>query len=291
MNLSALFIALFLLSGPNAFAKKPAFISGYDQLVLPGEMVELSVKAEKAKLFPFRTDIKKQKIEYFMGSKFIGSAKTDSEGISRVKLSFDKLGLHTIASNFNSKSKYEAEATDNRILVATKDQPILVTDIDHTIADISGLEFLRTSDELIPELTGASKVLNRVRSKFLILYLTARDDTFIRRTKFWLDFMNFPKGPSFFWDFGFFNGVPRNHGEYKRAQISKLKSKHNIVIGVGDKPHDISAYRSNGLRAYYIGLSGLKLAPGTIKVKSWLEIEKHLLKHPVGSLDGDPSVR
>lgn len=282
-------ITSFLFS-LNAFARKAALISGYDILALPGENIEITVKAEKAKVFPFRSDIKNQSIQYYLKDNYIGKGVTNRDGLSKLKFHFNQAGLHLIKSILGPKSKYKAAPTDNRVLIAEKNQPILITDIDHTIADITGLEFLRTADELIPELPKAAKTLNKLRSEFLVVYLTARDDVFIKRSKYWLDFMNFPKGPSFFWDFGFFNGVPRNHGEFKEAQIRKLKTKHKkILIGVGDKPHDIVAYRNNGLRAYYIGHAGNPLPKATIKVKSWSDLANHLRNNPIGSLAGDPA--
>jgi hypothetical protein len=275
----------------NVFAKKAALLSGYDLLALPGEVIKIEVKAEKAKVFPFRSDIKKQSIQYFLKGNFIGDATTNRDGLSKLHYYFNHPGLYTVKASLAAKSKYKASATDNRILVADANQPILITDIDHTIADISGLDFLRTSDDLIPELPEASSTLNKLKSQFLIVYLTARDDTFIKRSKYWLDFMNFPKGPSFFWDFGFWNNIPRSHGKYKEAQIRKLKAKHKkILIGVGDKPHDIVAYLNNGLRAYYIGPSGMALPKNTIIVKSWTVLAKHLENNPIGSLLGDPKI-
>ena len=69
-----------------------------------------------------------------------------------------------------------------------------------------------------------------------------------------------------------------------------LKTHSNIQIGVGDKPHDVMAYRAGGLRSYYIGLPGFELPEHTIVVKSWLEIEEHLEENPIGTLPGDPEL-
>ncbi|MFT6069070.1 MAG: hypothetical protein ACJAT2_003011 [Bacteriovoracaceae bacterium] len=290
MKLTPYILVFSSLISFQANAKKEAVIAGYDNLALIGEEVSISVKAERAKIFPFRTDLKKQDIHYYLGTRFLGKAVTKKEGVAKLKHRFNKKGLYKIKSIISPTSKYKADATDNRILVADENSPILITDVDHTIADISGRDYLTTDDELIPELSGASKILNRLKSNFLILYVTARDDFFIKRSKFWLDYKAFPKGPTFFWDFGFWNDVPSNHGEYKEELIKKLKKKHKkILIGVGDKPHDMRAYRNNGLRAYYIGLPGFDLPKGTIKVKSWAQIEKHLKANPIGTLAFDPN--
>lgn len=274
----------------QAFAKKAAVIQGYDAIVVPGSEVELKVKVERAKFFPLRVDLRKQKIHFTRDGLSVGTSKSKKDGLAKIKAVFYEPGVHIIKAQLDENSKYKANITDNRVLVVDRDAPLLVTDIDHTLADISGSDFIRTADRKIPELPGASEVVNRLKEKFGVFYMTARDDGFIKRTKFWLDFMKFPKGPSFFWDFGLFNGVPNNHGEYKTEVIRKLTKTHsNIQIGVGDKPHDVAAYRANGLRAYYIGLPGFELPKHTVVVKTWSEIEEHLEEFPIGSLPGDPN--
>jgi len=272
--------------------KKAAVIQGYDYIVAPGEVFNLEVKVERAKIFPLRVDLKKQRIHFYNGDFHLGSSLSGRDGLSKLEAVFYRPGLHIIKAELSKKSKYYAVKTDNRVLVVDPKVPLLVSDIDHTLADISGRDFIRTPDYKIPTLEKASEVLNRLSKDFKVFYMTARDDSFIKRTKNWLDLKKFPAGPSFFWDFGFFNDIPRNHGEYKAAQIKKLAKKFkNILIGVGDKPHDVKAYRDNGLRAYYIGEEGAVLAKGTISLNSWKEIEIHLRDNPIGSLNGDPLIK
>lgn len=284
-------VILSLFVSANASSKKAAVIQGYDAIVAPGASITLEVKVERARLFPTRVDLKNQKIHFTQDGIHLGTGVSDNDGIARIKTVFYKRGVKLITAKLDKRSKYSANVTDNRILVTDTDTPMLVTDIDHTLSDISSRDFLRTADVKIPELPRASEVVNRLSRDITIFYMTARDDSFIKRTKFWLDYMDFPKGPSFYWDFGFWNGVPYNHGEYKTKILKDLSKTHkNIVIGVGDKPHDVAAYRANGLRAYYIGLPGFELAKHTIVVKTWIEIEEHLALNPIGTLTGDPQL-
>ncbi|MBK25208.1 MAG: hypothetical protein CME70_14535 [Halobacteriovorax sp.] len=291
--LFSLLMTILILSSATAKAeKKAAIIQGYDYIVAPGEIFNLEVKVERAKFFPLRADLKKEMVHYYNGDYHLGTSLTNRDGLSKLETVFYTPGLYIIKAELSKNSKYRSNKTDNRVLVVDPSVPLLVSDIDHTLADISGREFLRTPDQKIPTLANASEVLNRLSKEFKIFYMTARDDLFIKRTKNWLDIKKFPVGPSFFWDFGFFNNIPRNHGEYKAAQIKRLAKKFkNILIGVGDKPHDVAAYRENGLRAYYIGDTREELVPGVISLKTWTEIENHLKTHPIGTLEGDPLIK
>ncbi len=287
-----LVIGLAVFSEAAQAKKKPAIIQGYDYIVAPGEIFFLEVKVERAKFIPLRVDLKKQRIHFYKGDFHLGSARSDRDGLARLETVFYAPGIYRVKAELSKDSKYKANTTDNRVLVVDPKVPLLVSDIDHTLADISGREFLRTPDHKIPTLKKAPEVLNRITKDFTVFYMTARDDSFIKRTKNWLDINNFPLGPSFFWDFGFFNQMPSDHGEYKASLLKTLSKKFkNILIGVGDKPHDVAAYRENGLRAYYIGHPGEVLASDVISLKSWIEIEEHLKLNPIGSLRGDPLIK
>lgn len=285
---TALFATILLFSTFTSAAARNAIIQGYDLITYPRAEVTLEVKVERARLFPTRLDLKGQRIEFYRGETLIGAAISGRDGLAKIKVSFETVGTKVIKAVLSS-GLYKANITDNRVLVIKRDSPLLVTDIDHTISDISARDFLITPDTKIPTLLRASEIVNRLSKKFNILYLTARDDAFIKRTKFWLDFNQFPVAPTFFWDFGFWNGVPSNHGEYKSQVLRKVMKTHrNLLIGVGDKPHDAEAYRANGLRAYYVGPPGYKLPRHTIYLKTWEAIEKHINTNPIGTLPGDP---
>ncbi|MCO4795559.1 MAG: hypothetical protein KC493_17705, partial [Bacteriovoracaceae bacterium] len=284
-------LSVTLFASAEAQAKKAAVIQGYDAITAPGVEVTLEVKVERARFFPTRVDLKGQKIHFVQDGNHLGVAKSNNDGVAKLKAVFYTTGLKVITATLDENSKYSANVTDNRILVTDPETPMLVSDIDHTLSDISSRDFLRTPDTKIPELPKASEVVNRLNQNITVFYMTARDDAFIKRTKFWLDYKKFPKAPSFYWDFGFWNGVPYNHGEYKTKVLKDIARTHKkVLIGVGDKPHDVEAYRANGLRAYYIGLPGFELPKHTIVVKTWEEIEDHLAMNPIGTLDGDPEL-
>ncbi len=266
-----IFTLCFVSSG--SFAKTSTFLSGYDDILTMQKAVTLIAKLEKNKLIPYRPDVSNAKVSFYDGDVFLGAAKTNIQGKARLEIYNPGPGTHNFLAKFKGSRKLKASVADITITVASANTPILISDIDHTISDASSTDVVLKPYTRIPELPYASDILNVLEGDYQIVYLTARDDTFILKTKKWLDFLYFPKAPVFFWDFAAAD-VPSDHGDYKSALIKRLKrSFKNILIGVGDKPHDIRAYLENDLKAFYIGKEDRDILPKeAIIVDSWTEI-------------------
>ena len=158
-----------------------------------------------------------------------------------------------------------------------KDALILVSDIDHTIADVALTAYLFTSNEKVLPLPGSVDVLHRLKKRYTIIYVTGRDDEFMNVTRDWLRLHAFPPGPVFFWDLGV---KPFSMGKYKAETIKALKVRFpNMSVGVGDKIHDAEAYLGSRMRAIIIGDKFPENLPdGAEFVRSWAEIGRMLLK-------------
>ena len=254
--------------------RKKALLHGYDVLALPGENVMLRAKAEKRNSIRFRPDIEGETLEFLIGGKALGSAKTDGDGIAALPHKFEKAGRYMVTVRFGAKSKYAAEDT---FLVEVCDAKtrLIVCDIDHTIADISATKFIFKKNEKVPALPGSPEALARLARHYKIIYITARDDTFLRKTRDWLALRKFPRAPVFFWDFG---GKKLSHRKYKTREIAAIKKRFpNIVAGVGDKVGDAKAYLANGLKAVIIAPERDEDLPEKAAwAKTWAEVEKHL---------------
>ncbi|MCF8060042.1 MAG: hypothetical protein K9K67_12145 [Bacteriovoracaceae bacterium] len=155
---------------------------------------------------------------------------------------------------------------------------VIIVDIDHTIADVSVSEFLFKNYKEIPKLPFSSDVLNALKGKYDIIYLTARHEMFKEHTMNWLKYNNFPEGPVLFWnlvDFPFFDS------EYKYNRLTSLKEKGiNIAFAVGDKDSDIEAYSKHKLKSFIIrDIYNSADYPAVTFVKSWTEIK--------GQISGD----
>ncbi|MFH1730278.1 MAG: hypothetical protein ABIF82_01335 [Planctomycetota bacterium] len=277
-----LFVAVALFGGPCALAqdveKKKAYVQGYDVLALPGEEVALRAKAERGNRLALRPDIEGATLEFYGGGKLLGSAKTDDDGIAAITRKYEKPWRHFVTVKFGAKSKYRANEAALLVDVCDAKTRFIVCDIDHTIADVSATKFVFKKNENVPALPGSPEALARLSIHYNIIYVTARDDAFLRKTKDWLALRKFPHGPVFFWDF---LGKEPSHEKYKTREIADLKKRFpNIVAGVGDKVSDANAYLANGLNAIIIGPERDDGLPAkAIWVKTWAEIEK-LLKAP-----------
>src|SRR3989338_2473013 len=96
--------------------------------------------------------------------------------------------------------------------------------------------------------------MNRLAEVYQVVYITARDDFMMNRTKNWLDQWVFPLAPAYFWDFTGAYPTSRVQERYKREGGAALKQSFpNVIVGVGDGAHDVRAYAANGLKAYLIG--------------------------------------
>ena len=271
-----------LLAVPRAVlaAEKQAFISGYDELALPGGPVTLRAKLERRSRLLIRPDVRGETLRFFLGERLIGKGVTSNDGIASVQFTPPGNGYHRITVKLAQGSKYKADDFTLLAAVLPADTKFIVTDIDHTIADISSVQFVLRDNKRIPVVKDSVEVLGRLSKRYHVVYVTARDDLFIVKTKQWLALRKFPEGPAFFWDV---LGEGLSHRRFKTSLIRRIKQTHpNVIAGMGDLPGDAHAYIDNGLRAFIIagdpGEDDDDLPEKAETVAGWKEIEKELLK-------------
>jgi hypothetical protein len=193
---------------------------------------------------------------------------TDREGEARIDLGLRAPGLHRLAVRLG------AATTEALVAVVPKDQPIFITDIDHTIADVSSLGFIFKSVGSVRPLEGSREALVRISRGMQIVYLTARDHIFTRKTKEWLAIHGFPPAPVYlrrrtrFWTVR-----ARDH---KVSRLRELRLAFpNIRWGVGDLPGDAHAYREQGIPPILITPRPQAGVPeGTVQVAAWSDIAR-----------------
>lgn len=269
----ALSFAILLLS-IQVKEKPRAKLQGYDGITLPGEEVILKAKLEKDDFF--HRDLEDQKILFRRGQEVLGTAITGEQGIGRIAYRPEKEGTYRITVALDPRSPYQGDEAEIFLQVIPKDRKILICDVDHTVADISSLKFLITPNEEVEPLTGAPEALDRLSQTYQILYLTARDDAFMRKTKAWMEEKDLPRAPIFFWDY--LGSVSQSHTRFKKEQIASFKEKWpNVAVGVGDREGDAKAYLENGLAAYILGDED-DLPEGAIRSASWQEILSDLIR-------------
>jgi hypothetical protein len=206
-------------------------ITPYDLLVPEGEAATLDVEAERRWLTfvdPPRADVE---IEI----DGVGKAKTGPDGIASFALGVLPVGLHRF------RVKMKRKPPEALIQVVPRETPIIVVDIDKTIADVTPQGFIFRKVQNVRPMPGSREVLQELSKTLQIVYLTARDHIFTRKTKLWLRAAEFPEAPVYlrkgtrFWT--------HNPREHKIERLKELRPKFpNIRWGVGDKPGDVAAY-------------------------------------------------
>jgi phosphatidate phosphatase APP1 len=261
-----------------------ASLRAFDELAVAGKVVTLRAKLERGKA---GRDVKGAKIsfEILHVPKSAEEQKpvyqklcetfTDSDGVAAAELKGFFAGRHLIRCTYLACPEVKAVS---RVFVIKPEMPILVTDIDRTIADISTLGFLTSKPEDVPVMPGAVEALQKLSKKYLVVYLTARDDTFLPATMEWLQVKGFPEGPVFFSDLSktAFLGSAR---KFKSARLAVWrKAGINLKVGVGDRPEDAQAYLANNMEAFILTGKPDELAVRANAVKSWSEVADMLLK-------------
>ena len=120
--------------------------------------------------------------------------------------------------------------------------------------------------------------MKELSEKFLIVYLTARDDSFLPATMQWLGIKGFPQGPVFFSDLSktaFLGSAEK----FKKARLAAWrKAGINLQVGIGDRPEDASAYLANNMKAFILGAKPGELPMRADAAGSWPEISRFLLE-------------
>jgi phosphatidate phosphatase APP1 len=195
-----------------------------------------------------------------------GASISGPDGLARVPLKRLPPGLHAL------RVRARGDETEALVRVAPGTSGVLVTDIDHTIADVSPAGFILKPNRWVKPLPGARDALEALSRRMEIVYLTARDHVFLRKTRRWLRMNAFPEGPLFtragtrFW-------TTRSR-EHKLARLAELRELWSSFRGgVGDMPGDMEAYAARGLPPILIGPRKLDALPaGTVWTRSWPEI-------------------
>jgi hypothetical protein len=240
----------------NPKGKKQVKMTGLDAIALPGQPAVIRAKLERHGLLGANKDLKGFVLEFYRGEALVGTRTTDDEGFAHLEIPAPERGRTEIVARFPGTGAYESNEARAYAYSFDPQKPGMLVDIDHTIADISWLEFLAADNSKIPTLPEAPEVLTRLSTR------------------------KFPPAPVIYKDIG---QSPLLASRYKDKAIKSLQKRlQGLQIGVGDKREDAHVYVKHGLRAFIIGPHDIqdKLPAGATWVTSWEEIEKLADKEP-----------
>lgn len=234
-------------------------VSAYDVLAQPGDKARLRVKVEYAG--PFHVDAYGVMVTFSVNGEVIGRVESGDEGYA--DLWVEVPGRADVVSFVG---RVEDDAAVGRLVVRQEEESFFVADIDQTISDMPGIRAFVTSNDEIPAVEGSVSTLKRLSREHTIIYLTARDDYLMNKTRGWLEQKGFPAGPLYVhdWELG-----GETSGAFKQRKLANLKERFpNLVAGAGDKKSDAEAYAINGMRSYLF----FDHQDGAQTVRSWREI-------------------
>ncbi len=195
-----------------------------------------------------------------------GRGVSGPDGVARIPLKPLPDGLHRLRVRAGLA---EAEAF---VRVAPGTSPVLITDIDHTIADVSSVGFIFKASGTVRMVAGARDALAELAPRMSIVYLSARDHIFLPKTRGWLQMNGFPEGPLYlragtrFWSC--------RSKRHKVGRLAPLRAHwKRILAGIGDVRGDMEAYAAHGIPPILIGPAPLDGLPtGTVCTSGWIEI-------------------
>lgn len=242
-----------------------ALLTLEDVIAAPGESVEVRVQLERQYLLFVDPNLPREEVELHGESGLFGIARTDTEGIARWTFPGMPVGLHRLRARLPGRSRFHANQAEGLLAVWSPDGPALVTDIDHTIADVTPWGVLFRSNASIRPLPGAAEALRELAGRIRVVYLSARDHIFVAKTRDWLRANGFPEGPLFLRRIRFPSARALEHKIGRLGEVvARLK---NVRYGIGDLPTDVEAYRRHGIPPIFLGRGP---APdGTPHAASW----------------------
>jgi hypothetical protein len=278
---SSSLLAVFAVFGftpqaPRAPIRYDPWLTAFDALTRPGATVPIRAKLEHAGPWGVHLHMRGYSIRFVSPGLVNQESRTAEESTAtvQVKPPPGSLPLYRITATFAGSAHHAAARAVSRLFVWPKNSLILITDVDHTISDLSELKVPFTADDRIPPLPGAVQALRELAIKYRIIYLTARDEVLYEKTRAWLTTQGFPEGPVFCRDFH----LGDTQEAFKQRFIFELKKHYpNVAVGVGDQSSDAHAYLNNGLRTFLIEPKQSGAAPkGAVVVRSWQEVCRQL---------------
>lgn len=281
IRISVLFILALLVLLPIGCAgiSLHSQVTGFDTPAKPEESIVLRAKVKAPGVFllpnfPWRT------VEFYEGERLLGTAVTDLDGMASLPCSFSEEGFHRVTVGFAGDHERGVTKAFLWVLVARQDQPFLVVDIDNTICESTILEDIFTNVSRRRPVEGAAETLEKLSARYEIIYLTARDESMITKTREWLEKNGFPKGIILARDLDI---LTLSSTRYKSGVLRDLNRRFtNVCAGIGNRESDGKAFRRNGLLAILFHENERDMRE-VYFIKDWKEVTAAL-----GNIEGKP---
>lgn len=265
--------------GGAAAEAKQLKVTVYDRIAPPEGPIQVAAKYETDHAGFINPDRKELPVVLGMHGEqqtITGDAITDRDGIAKSLFTAPKTpGQYQLFTHpVQNQGKFELRQVHvvPLLFVVPKNQPLLVCDLDGTVTDGESL-FV---DKVKP-LPDAARVLRRLSEQYQIIYITARDEGLLDRSRAWLEQYEFPRAPVICRDWTLTN--LGKTGAYKKRVLTDLRNHFSgFRWGIGNSKGDREAYQSGGFPYIIVGdKTGIsKKANGEFEfeVESWKSVEE-----------------
>ena len=217
-----------------------------DDVIVGPQLTQLSVTAyvERERRWGPSDGVSDELVEFYLGDRSVGGARTNREGRSSFTLPGPLTGVTAVAARAMVDGR--TLQRDARVIQWDPQRVAIVVDVDNTLAetDLDALLFAPRDDESDP-LDDSVDVLQSLARDFQILYLTARPRFLGDKTRDWLERHGYPAGPLLcapHWR----NALDASAFK-ARTLVALRRSWPNVLIGIGDQRGDAEAYRRSGM--------------------------------------------
>lgn len=145
----------------------------------------------------------------------------------------------------------DGSSTDLFLDVVPPRTPIFVSDVDGTLTSSENIEFLALLEGRLPEThPGAPEALRALAAKgYRPIYLTARPEWLVQRTREFLEARGFPPGLVHTSTSALGAGVGASAAKFKTGELAMLAKKGLVpAFAFGNKSSDSNAYGAAGIQ-------------------------------------------
>ena len=177
----------------------------------------------------------------------VGLARTDSEGHFTLLLEGDAR-LPVAMRDLYLSVVGDRTGTGFLAYVAPTDQPLIVSDVDGTLTSSENAFFETIALGIEPDAqAGAAAAYQDAAARgYQLVYVTARGGRYTSETRTWLDARGFPRGPVRLSP-SFLTLPGGDTVTYKSTTITALADSLPVVMGIGNRASDITAYAAAGI--------------------------------------------
>ncbi|MBI2933064.1 MAG: hypothetical protein HYY16_15580 [Planctomycetes bacterium] len=272
-----LLISLLLLLADRLVLTPRARLTVDDVVTKAGQPIRLRALVERDILPFLDPPLPAKEVVFHLvessGRRAVGSARTNANGIAEIaRPPAESHGRSRYVATLQDSLK--ADDAELIVDVLSPETPVLVIDIDRTIADASSIGQALRENRRIRAVAGAPEALRTLASRFALVFLTARDHVFRAKTIEWLQSNGFPEAPVLLRGKRYWR---QKAEDYKRERLAQMAAHVTLTAGVGDLPADARVYRERSMRAYLIGRAK---ADGAITLHDWNAILEDLRQSP-----------